>query len=487
MQCQKLKQIQEYVGDEFVKKITNVVGHGITNDGLVLFVPEKVSEDTIRLQSADQVIPEVVRYNGTEAKVHVIEVGNLIKMGYSQRVRPIVPGYSISHGDVTAGTLGGIFQDSEDVIVLSNNHVLSNENRAQVGDLIYQPGTYDQSHPWSKSFTGWNNADSVAYFATLKDFTPLSTTSPVNQDSAIAKIPQELLSSDLINNLYPSGKPITGFGQAVVGMDVHKFGRTTGHTTGKILATNAKFTIQYDIGPVTFEGCVVATSMSMPGDSGSLLLDDDNKAVALLFAGSDKVTLFNPIDVIQSRYKLSIWSPNQKPVKWSGFDWVKKSNSPNTIQIDDTGINITTGANQHSYIETKLVSKISSVSIDINTGTDNGASWGPGIAIILSDKVIKLNRRSVQGFGGYNDTEINAIGKSEQNTWYTLTFNIDANRIIAKVSERGSINTMVIFESELNSQPIAVRIGKMDLEGNNTDYSTLGQSGSCRFENFFIN
>ena len=39
--------------------------------------------------------------------------------------------------------------------------------------------------------------------------------------------------------------------------------------------------------------------MSQPGDSGSLLVDgSENKAVALLFAGSDQVTVHSPIQKV---------------------------------------------------------------------------------------------------------------------------------------------------------------------------------------------
>jgi hypothetical protein len=38
--------------------------------------------------------------------------------------------------------------------------------------------------------------------------------------------------------------------------------------------------------------------MSEPGDSGSLILSEDNYAIGLLFAGSDKATVINRIETV---------------------------------------------------------------------------------------------------------------------------------------------------------------------------------------------
>nr|WP_201767350.1 hypothetical protein [Sporomusa ovata] len=44
-----------------------------------------------------------------------------------------------------------------------------------------------------------------------------------------------------------------------------------------------------------FTDQILAGPMSMPGDSGSLVLTNDNYAVGLLFAGSERATMFNKI------------------------------------------------------------------------------------------------------------------------------------------------------------------------------------------------
>jgi hypothetical protein len=48
-----------------------------------------------------------------------------------------------------------------------------------------------------------------------------------------------------------------------------------------------------------FDGQIVTTAMSQPGDSGSLLVAGDSLlAVGLLFAGSTDATIYNPIQSV---------------------------------------------------------------------------------------------------------------------------------------------------------------------------------------------
>ena len=62
-----------------------------------------------------------------------------------RRVRPLRPGLSVGHPDVTAGTLGGFVRrpGADGLLVLSNNHVLADSDAASEGDPALQPGVAD--------------------------------------------------------------------------------------------------------------------------------------------------------------------------------------------------------------------------------------------------------------------------------------------------------------------------------------------------------
>jgi hypothetical protein len=55
------------------------------------------------------------------------------------------PGVSIAHYMVGAGTFGAVVRDvdTNEKLILSNNHVLANNNGARIGDPILQPGSLD--------------------------------------------------------------------------------------------------------------------------------------------------------------------------------------------------------------------------------------------------------------------------------------------------------------------------------------------------------
>lgn len=214
-----------------------------------------------------------------------------------QRIRPAMGGFSVGHPKITAGTIATCVYDMKPFpgiprryYILSNNHVLANSNNAQIGDPILQPGSYDG---------GTYPADVIARlsgFVPIKFKTPTSI--PLNYvDAAIAEgefhnLNREIFWIGYVKQVNSNPK---------VGMLVEKTGRTTNFTTGKILALSATIDVNYGGGKVArFARQIVTTNMSAGGDSGSLVCDISEGAVALLFAGSSSVTIASPITYVQS-------------------------------------------------------------------------------------------------------------------------------------------------------------------------------------------
>ncbi|HXY24171.1 MAG TPA: hypothetical protein VEI73_05940 [Candidatus Acidoferrum sp.] len=212
------------------------------------------------------------------------------------KIRPAQPGCSIGFQDpnnqfVMAGTFGAVVKDKNGTYVLSNNHVLADENKLAAGAPIFQPGLLD----------GGNVA--TDQIATLTRFVTLETQQPNTVDCAIAKaINTNIVSNDVLYIGTPQGTTDAG-----IDMSVHKFGRTTGYTVGTVSSVDTDVTVQYDIGNISFTGQIIivgtgSKSFSDAGDSGSLILQrGTNKAVALLFAGSNTHTIANHIsDVLKA-------------------------------------------------------------------------------------------------------------------------------------------------------------------------------------------
>ena len=220
----------------------------------------------------------------------------------AKQPRPIELG--VSGGNInsvcSAGTLGSLVANARGIqFILSNNHVLADENMAEKGELIIQPGSLDDGC----RFTNTNRV------ARLRKFIPISFSANNTVDAAMAKA---------ISGRVDTGGEILGIGQVstsaidpAVGMNVKKAGRTTGVTTGRISAVNVTVNVGFSSGRVArFVNQIFITpgSFSSPGDSGSLIVTQASscpRPVGLLFAGSSTLTAANPIKTVYSRLKVA--------------------------------------------------------------------------------------------------------------------------------------------------------------------------------------
>ncbi|MPQ45243.1 hypothetical protein, partial [Clostridium tarantellae] len=208
------------------------------------------------------------------------------------RQRPLQGGLSISpFKDTTAGTLGAIVFDNltNAPYILSNNHILAFEGKLEKGASIVQPSTFDYN---------WTSIGNQ--IATLEKKIHLyygyAGKNTVNlADAAIAAINPKV---KYIKEIYNIGT-ITGTTKAKLKKSVKKCGKRTGYTTGTITDTNALI-IQDMAGGLKsmFKNQILTTLMSEEGDSGSLVLDNSNKVIGLLFGSSPWTSLLSPIDYI---------------------------------------------------------------------------------------------------------------------------------------------------------------------------------------------
>jgi hypothetical protein len=210
--------------------------------------------------------------------------------------RPVPCGVSIGHFRITAGTLGYLVGDSKGRrFILSNNHVLADNNAAKFGDPILQPGPFD----------GGKNTPSYR-IAQLSAFVPIHFDGRPNQvDAAIAET-----DASQVQPVLCSIGQVEGIGAFRQGLLVQKHGRTTGRTQGLIVGVHETLWVDYDGKTARFEGQLSIaggrTPFSDGGDSGSLIVDMQRRAVGLLFAGSDTETYANPIRPVLKAFKVRL-------------------------------------------------------------------------------------------------------------------------------------------------------------------------------------
>src|SRR3989338_1937463 len=276
----------------------NVVGVGIgekIKDGMPqgrLCVKVYVEKKIAKAQLPKK---DLFRSELSPVETDVEEVGKIVAQGNSGRYRPAPGGVSLGHYPITAGTLGCLVKDKKNgkVFILSNNHVLANSNNAKKGDPILQPGPYDG---------GKKPKDIIGY---LENWIEIKFGKEANLiDSALAR-PKNVHS--VKPEIMMIGLP-KGVTRAKLAMSIQKSGRTTGYTTGKIKDISASVKVNYDNKVALFRNQILTTNMSQGGDSGSLVLDMKKRAVGLLFAGSELVTILNRIATVFNLLNIQLFT-----------------------------------------------------------------------------------------------------------------------------------------------------------------------------------
>lgn len=233
------------------------------------------------------------------------------------RLRPCPGGMSIGHIDITAGTLGCLVKDklNNSTVILSNNHVLANTNEGTSGDPIVQPGPYDGGTDPSDRIATLTRFKPIDFTAGVGNYVDAAVATPVNPKEIVCEI------KDIGADIPSETRNIT---VNDIGTFVRKSGRTTEHTTGYVDAVNATIQVKYGmfqkatfVDQIIIEQVFVEEDIAAGGDSGSAVLDNDNKLVGLLFAGSERdegagepaTAIINPINHVFNLLNLETLAP----------------------------------------------------------------------------------------------------------------------------------------------------------------------------------
>lgn len=276
----------------------NIVGVGIAEREVAgslageavvaVYVERKVPRDLVEDAA---LVPS--QYDGVPTDV--IESGELIPQTGRGRYRPALAGVSLAHHAATAGTLGFLARRGAELYVVSNNHVLAQENEATVGDSILQPGPAD----------GGQQADEIAKLAAWE---PLDFAGGDNLiDAAIAETGENLVSNGVYGVGVLSPQPLAPHR----GLLVRKRGRTTSLTQGVIRDVDATIKMSYRNGVAVLTGQIfvrgVAGAFSEGGDSGSLVFAEESRQpVGLLCGGSPRFSVVNRIGPVLELLGLSL-------------------------------------------------------------------------------------------------------------------------------------------------------------------------------------
>lgn len=230
-------------------------------------VGRKVAPEALEEIGA-KMLPATIMVNGIEVPTDVLErryekqlriAKPQAKPNRKTRLDPIVPGASIAHVDVTAGTVGCVVYDVRTgaPYVLSNWHVLHGETGA-IGDSIAQPGPFDDNRV-PRNVCGRLVRSHLGAAG----------------DCAIAQIEGRGLAPQILD----LGVAVEQTGDPDLGNRVIKSGRTTDVTFGVVVRIHITVRINYGSAGQQDIGCfeirpdpdhpAANGQISMGGDSGA--------------------------------------------------------------------------------------------------------------------------------------------------------------------------------------------------------------------------
>ncbi len=295
------------------------VGIGVSGGSLSLLVLVDTTNNAAQLPSSLDGLPVSVQVVGA---IHA----GLCGASNPQIAYPLPVPLGVSGGNAIlvpetagecclSGTIGFKVRDNSSGTIgwISNNHVVGHgtdgcPSTAPIGTAEYQPGSVDV------------NCNPGQNIGTLARTVPINFTGGDNLVDCGFVQSSDLDVSDIILNLGPQ---INNVIPAFVGQNVQKNGRTSDCTEGTVQAVNLTINVDYSeaapcattCGTATYTNQIMysptspSTTMSVPGDSGSPVVDADNNAVALNFAGDGIGDGFgNPIAAVLSALNVSLAS-----------------------------------------------------------------------------------------------------------------------------------------------------------------------------------
>jgi hypothetical protein len=231
--------------------------------------------------------------------------------------------------ECASGTLGSLVVRAGTQYILSNNHVLADEDAGSIGNAIIQPGLIDTATPCSSA--GANTVANLSQFIELEQPSGCSSNCTPPADAAIAQVVANAVSTSgtiiELGDSAPGGIPSNQAPSATVftatlvpnSTAVAKSGRSTGLTCSTFEAIDSDIQVQYThgLGGATFtatynnQDVINGGGFSAAGDSGSLIVAQSNaEPIALLYGGNSTDTVGAPVATVLANLADNSTPPN---------------------------------------------------------------------------------------------------------------------------------------------------------------------------------
>ncbi|MCE6999232.1 DNA/RNA non-specific endonuclease [Saccharothrix sp. S26] len=272
----------DYLRDPNVSSIGigyRVVDGKPTNEIAIQFTVRQKAEPEALRALGTAPLPETIEVDGVAVPTDVLQreyrvdfqvVEERVSDVRKTRVDPVVPGVSVGHVRVSAGTVGCVVYDRLDgtPYVLSNWHVLHGPTGA-IGEDVVQPGVHDD-----------NRTDRNRLGRLVRSHLGAAG------DCAVATVEDRRFEAEILD----LGVRVDSLGEPELGDKVVKSGRTTGVTHGVVRRVDTLVKIDY--GPGVGErqiGCFeIAPDPARPAANGEISMGGDSGAAWVFKAANGR-------------------------------------------------------------------------------------------------------------------------------------------------------------------------------------------------------
>jgi hypothetical protein len=153
-----------------------------------------------------------------------------------------------------------------------------------------------------------------------------------------------------------------------------------------------------------------------------------------------------------------------------------------SLKLQKGAVAIEAPANNFAMAERSLPPGVTLAQCAVYSGTDKGASWGPGLALVWKNKPLRINLRAEGRYGVDDGAGQWFGGFVAPNYWYYLRIRVEKDEILAEASPDGKLweTIQALPRAQFEGDPVSVRVGKMSPGSKAEDHTEPGiTGGSC--------
>ncbi len=153
-----------------------------------------------------------------------------------------------------------------------------------------------------------------------------------------------------------------------------------------------------------------------------------------------------------------------------------------SIALGDGALEIAGTDNCYAFAERALPPGATLVQCVVDTGTDAGATWGPGLTLLWPDgAAARINVRANGTFGVDDAAEFVFAGQTTLGMTCSLRIRLEPDTLFAEASVDGEFWDVIHSypRERFPGEPSTVRLGKGGPGGQAVDHTTMARPGTC--------